>query len=93
MKKTISKEKLERYFSISDRALNEIKNKIFKGKEEQAKEIIEMVENYLSDARHFEKKGDFVNAFASINYAYGWIDCGVRLKVFDVNDNKLFTIC
>jgi len=51
-----------------------------------------MVENYLSDARHFEKKEDFVNAFAALNYAHGWIDSGVRLEVFEVDDDKLFTI-
>lgn len=51
-----------------------------------------MASNYLSDAGHFEKKGDFVNAFAALNYAHGWIDAGVRLGIFDVNDNKLFTI-
>jgi len=69
-----------------------IKKSIIKGKEKEAKEIIEMVENYLSDAHHFEKKEDFVNAFAALNYAHGWIDSGVRLEVFDVDDDKLFTI-
>ena len=64
----------------------------FKGKENYAKEIIEMVENYLSDAKHFQTKGDFVNAFAALNYAHGWLDSGVRLDIFNVKDDKLFTI-
>ena len=51
-----------------------------------------MVENYLSDAQYFEDKGDFVNAFAALNYAHGWLDSGVRLDVFNVKDDKLFTI-
>jgi hypothetical protein len=51
-----------------------------------------MVENYLSDARYFKSKNDFVNAFAAINYAHGWIDSGVRLGIFNVKDDKLFTI-
>jgi len=46
----------------------------------------------LSDAKYFERKKDFVNAFAAINYAHGWLDSGVRLDIFDVNDDKLFTI-
>ncbi len=92
MSKKISKEKLEKYFKITESALNEIKKKVSKGKESEAKEIIEMVENYLSDAHHFESKGDFVNAFAAINYSHGWIDSGVRLKIFNVDNNKLFTI-
>ncbi|MFA5060965.1 MAG: DUF357 domain-containing protein [Candidatus Pacearchaeota archaeon] len=92
MEKEITKEKLKKYFKITETALEEVKKNIFKGKEKEAKEIIEMVENYLSDARHFEKKEDFVNAFAAINYSHGWIDSGVRLKIFNVNNDKLFTI-
>lgn len=90
--KEITKEKLEKYFNLTGNALEIIKKNIIKDKEKQAKEIIEMVENYLSDAKHFEKKGDWVNAFAALNYAHGWIDSGVRLEIFDVHDNKLFTI-
>jgi len=51
-----------------------------------------MVENYLFDAKHFEDKEDFVNAFAALNYAHGWLDSGVRLDIFNVKDDKLFTI-
>lgn len=92
MENKITGGKLEKYFSITAAALKEIKNNIINGKEKEAKEIIDMASNYLSDAKHFEKKGDFVNAFAALNYAHGWIDSGVRLGIFDVNDNKLFTI-
>ena len=92
MQNTITKEKLEKYFNITEKALKEAKKNIIKGKEEQAKEIIEMVENYLSDAKHFQSKEDFVNAFAALNYAHGWIDSGVRLDVFYVKDDKLFTV-
>jgi len=51
-----------------------------------------MVKCYLSDARHFESQGDFINAFAAINYAHGWMDSGARLGIFKVQDDKLFTI-
>ena len=90
--KEITKEKLEGYFKVSETAFNLIKKKIKKGKEKEAKEIIEMADNYISDAHHFEKEGNFVNAFAALNYAHGWIDSGVRLGIFDVHDNKLFTV-
>lgn len=90
--KTITQQKLEKYFSITEKALKKVKKSIIKGKETYAKEIIDMVENYLSDARHFEKNKDFVNAFAAINYAHGWLDSGVRLDIFNVKDDKLFTI-
>ena len=90
----ITKEKLKKYFSLSNKALEivKIKKNIVKGKEKEAKEIIEMVKNYLSDAKFFEKKQDYVNAFAALNYAHGWIDSGVRLGVFNVKDNRLFTV-
>lgn len=90
--KSITKEKLKKYFEVTFDALKKVNKNVIKGKENYAKEIIDMVENYLSDARFFEKKGDFVNAFAAINYAHGWLDAGVRLDVFDVKDDKLFTV-
>ena len=93
MEKTITKEKIEKYFKLTETALQEVKKNIIKGKEREAKEIINMVSNYVSDAHHFFDNGDWVNAFAALNYAHGWLDSGVRLRVFDVNDDKLFTVC
>ena len=90
--KQVTKEKLERYFDLTGRGLVCVKGHIIDGREKDAKDIIEMVENYLSDARHFEEKGDWVDAFAALNYAHGWLDCGVRLGVFDVDDDNLFTV-
>jgi len=90
--KEISKPKLQKYFNLTSKALNLVKKNIAKNKKNQAKEIIEMVENYLSDAKYFKEKKDFVNAFAAINYCHGWLDCGARLKIFKVKDNKLFTV-
>ena len=92
MNDKITKEKLEKYFNLTSTALKIAKKNIIKGKEKEAKEIIDMVENYLSDARHFEKNKDFVNAYGALNYAHGWLDSGVRLDVFDVDDDKLFTV-
>jgi len=92
MNNKITKEKLEKYFEVTTKALKETKKNIIKGKENYAKEIVEMVSNYLSDAKHFEKKEDWVNAFAALNYAHGWLDSGVRLDIFDVKNDKLFTI-
>jgi hypothetical protein len=90
MQDKITKEKLDKYFNLTSKALEEAEKKIVKKKE--AKEIIEMVSNYLSDSKYFEGKKDFVNAFAALNYAHGWLDSGVRLGVFDVKDDKLFTV-
>ena len=92
MEDIITKERLNKYFKTTSTALEEAKNNIVKGKEKEAMEVIEMVSNYLSDAKHFEEKGEIVDAFAALNYAHGWLDAGVRLDVFDVKNDKLFTI-
>lgn len=88
----ITEEKIQKYKTLTKKALEKAKKSVIRGKESYAKEIIEMVSNYLSDAEHFEKKEDFINAFAALNYSHGWLDAGVRLDVFDVDDDKLFTI-
>jgi len=88
----ICKERLKKYFSITESALKKAEKKIIKGREKDGKEILGMVKNYLSDARYFEKQCHFVNSFAAINYAHGWLDAGVRLGIFNVKDSKLFTI-
>lgn len=92
MKDKITKQKIKKYSNLTSTALKQIKKNIIKGKENSAKEIIDMVSNYLSDAKYFEQKEDFVNAFAALNYAHGWIDSGVRLGIFNVTDKKLFTV-
>jgi len=90
--KEITQDKLNKYFELTNKSLKIAKKNVISGKESEAKEIIEMVENYLSDAKHFESRGDFVNAFGAINYSHGWLDSGVRLNIFDVKNDKLFTI-
>jgi uncharacterized protein len=92
MENEITQEKLGRYFDLTSRGLKEVRKNVIKGRESEAKEIVDMVTNYLSDARHFEEKGKWVLAFAALNYAHGWLDCGVRTGIFDVNDRDLFTV-
>ena len=58
-----------------------------------AANFLDMAQRYYADAQHFHAKGDFVNAFAQVNYAHGWLDAGARLGVFDVGqDDVLFTL-
>lgn len=92
MEDKITDEKIEKYFNLTERALEQVKENIIAGKEKEAKEIIDMVTNYLSDARHFKEKGDYINSFAALNYSHGWLDSGVRLDIFNVNDDSLFTV-
>ena len=53
---TITKEKISKYYNITSKALEIAKKSIAKNKDKEAKEIIQMVECYLSDSKHFEKK-------------------------------------
>lgn len=92
MNNRISKQKIDKYKKTTKDALKIAEKSIKKRKDKHAKEIIEMVKNYLSDSEYFEDKKDYVNAFAALNYAHGWLDSGVRLDVFDIDDDKLFTI-
>jgi len=92
MNDRITKDKIKKYRDLTKRALKIARTKISNKKEKEAEEIIEMVSNYLSDSEYFEERGDYVNSFAAINYAHGWLDCGARLKIFNVKDRKLFTV-
>lgn len=86
----ITDEKLKKYFSITKEAYEMAKNNI--GNEKLAEDFLDMISRYISDAEHFDLKGDKVNAFAALNYAHGWLDAGARSGVFDVHDSRLFTV-
>ena len=56
-------------------------------------DALTMIDSYIDDAKTFYKKQDYVNAFACVNYAHGWLDMGARLGLWDVDgDDVLFTI-
>lgn len=91
--KRITDEKLNKYFSVTKKALSlaaSSKNRTELAKERE--DFLDMINRYVSDAKHFRDKGDYVNAFAALNYAHGWLDSGARLGIFDVHDSKLFTV-
>lgn len=95
MKDTISSEKLDKYLDTTKRALDKLKiaapPRSFGRR--MAEDFLTMATSYYRDALHFRSVGDFINAFASVNYAHGWLDCGARIGLFDVGeDDKLFTL-
>ena len=93
MNNKITDEKLEKYFKTTKAALDMIKEKgVDETREKDANDFLDMAQRYYSDAQHFKEKGDIVTAFAALNYAHGWLDAGARLKLFKVNDSKLFTV-
>ena len=89
----ITSEKLEKYFSVTKKALELAEKSGNRTKlKNEREDFLDMIKRYVSDAEHFAKKKDIVNAFAALNYAHGWLDAGARLGIFDVHDSKLFTV-
>lgn len=90
--RTIDDDKLAKYFAITREALVMAASHVNPARETDARDALDMVERYVSDAQHFSDKGDIVNAFAALNYAHGWLDCGARTGLFIVKDSRLFTV-
>lgn len=88
--KEITKEKVEKYFKLSKEAFAMASENIADA--EKGKEILDFVSNYISDAEHFFGEDHYVNALAALSYAHGWLDCGARLGIFSVKDNRLFVV-
>ncbi len=91
--KEVTEEKLEKYFKITREALamaKESKDRL--GMKAEREDFLDMIERYVADADHFYRKGDYINAFAALNYAHGWLDAGARIGMFDVHDSRLFTV-
>ncbi|MEW5759139.1 MAG: DUF357 domain-containing protein [Candidatus Thermoplasmatota archaeon] len=89
------KKMLEKDLDITKRAMEKIKliapEKSFLKKIGES--FLEMAKAYYSDALYFYKKKNYINSFACVNYAHGWLDAGARLGVFDVGcDERLFTL-
>lgn len=89
----ITREKLQLYFSVAKEAVDKAKNSGNRTSlNSEREDFLDMIERYYSDAQHFFSKGDYVNAFAALNYAHGWLDAGARLGMFDVKDSRLFSV-
>ena len=89
----ITEEKLKKYFKITKSAFDkasEAKEEI--NIEDSRADFLDMTERYIKDAFYFYGKKDFVNAFAALNYAHGWLDAGARIGLWKVKDNKLFVV-
>lgn len=92
--KEVTTEKLEKYFKITQEALDKAKESAEKIKinGKTRADFLDMIQRYVEDAKHFKEKGEIVTAFAALNYAHGWLDAGARIGIFDVHDSRLFTV-
>lgn len=95
VKSEITEDRLTKYLKKTEDALAMVKitapershsNKI-------AEDFLNMAKSYYTDAVHFFESGEYVDSFACVNYAHGWLDSGARLGLFDVGlDDTLFTL-
>ena len=89
----VTQEKLDKYFRVTKEAFALAQESGDRLKMPEARaDFLDMIERYIKDAEHFEKKGEIVDAFAALNYAHGWLDAGARIGLFDVHDSRLFTV-
>lgn len=92
---TICDARLDRYFAITGEALAKAKEAFDSSTPErlsQARDFYLMASSYYEDAHHFRGNGHYVNAYAALNYAHGWLDAGARIRLFLVADSRLFTV-
>ena len=92
---SVTSERIDKYLGLTAKALGKVSIIDEPGSDNhtKAEDILGMVNAYYSDAQYFLSKGRGDDAFAAINYAHGWIDCGVRLGYLDgKGDWKLFTL-
>lgn len=90
MPQTIN-QKLSKYFELTSSALKKVK--IIEKHKKEAEDLLNLAKCYFDDAKHFEKKGDLVNAFGAVCYSHAFLDVGARLGFFDVGkDSKMFMV-
>jgi hypothetical protein len=86
--------KAEKYRKLTEKALKLIK--ISEGLSDKEKlisaDFLQMAQNYYSDGIFFQKKKDYLTALASFSYAHAWLDAGVRARIFQADDDQLFTL-
>ena len=93
MNNIITTEKVEKYFSVTQKALAMAKEAFNPEHKAHAEDFFDMAKRYFDDAQFFyTEKEDAVLAFAALNYAHGWLDAGARARFFLVNDSTLFTV-
>ena len=68
------RQKLKRYMENARPSMESIKALNEGG--EKAKDT---AQRYFKDAEYFMKNEEYVNAFAALEYAEGWLDCAVVL--------------
>jgi len=90
----VLEEKVKRYENLLSRALlaYEVAAQENSHLRKVADDFSTMAQAYYNDGRFFLEHEDNVNALACFSYGHAWLDAGVKLGVFKVSDENLFTI-
>ena len=87
---TLTDSRLEREFKVTEKALDNIKIKINKNDKlyDNALHFLDTAKRYYEDAKYFKQKGDKASAFGALNYAFGWLDAGKNIGLFNVKKKE-----
>ena len=87
-------EKVKRYEDLLRKALKAFEIVVQENShlDKVARDFSNMARSYYDDGTHFIVKEDMVNALVCFSYGHAWLDAGVKLGVFKVSDENLFTI-
>jgi len=87
-------EKVKRYEGLLSKALKSFEISVQENSHlrKVCEDFSNMASSYYDDGRHFAEEGDLVNALVCFSYGHAWLDAGVKLGVFKVCDENLFTI-
>ncbi len=92
--RAILQEKVKRYEELLHKALNAFEIVVQENShlKKVAEDYSNMANSYYDDGLHFIEEEDMVNALICFSYGHAWLDAGVKLGVFKVSDENLFTI-
>ncbi len=90
----VLEEKVKKYENLLHRALFafEVAPQENSHLKKVADDFSNMASSYYNDGKYFLEQGDLVNALACFSYGHAWLDAGVKLGIFKVSDENLFTI-
>lgn len=86
----VTEARLKKYIKLTETALKKAKlhSKVSKNDRKRFAHFKDFCERYLSDAKHFMQKGDYVTAFAALNYAHAWMDAAAIAGWVTVKDKN-----
>lgn len=91
----ITDEKMAKYLDITTRARKKLKiaPPVRSFDRRLAIKFLDTSDSYFKDAVSYRNGGDYLRAFAAVNYSHAWLDAAARMGLFDVEgDDVLFTL-